>query len=470
MIRFHAGAEHPCTLIYITKHWGAPNFIVWGVPLVLLYFNRFSELMLHKPGQGPFLALLAVLLSPLVGLCGFVECQPPKVVNIAAVFSFDSVIGRSAKTAIEAAIYDINSDPSILKGIRLNTIIKNSKCSVFNGAVEDHIQGSINISLVPNFNHIMEGEYMEYQTLNVLFGLVEGSSRVSSSSDTARGRGGATDKLTNNSASSISSVLQFVDIMVEETEFGGKISEIARESVVQCLEDERERECRRRRELEMLVPPQDQVMLFELVNVVAVDNDDDCGNIINILTVATKRIIFVGLQLIIGLKSLVGKNGMTVLVIKELIEMACVKELQNQEVIQSMSCMNVDTDPNSDSSSPVPIIGVYVTGATLKDVVTLSSLHTQFSNTSYSCCGYKLPVDLTSSMPITLDQLSKLTGTTLICVCMAFLMPSLGLTSYSECFLLQHRFKTDVFKAARTTGYVHFDTSPRENHYIVHPV
>ncbi|KAK9107358.1 hypothetical protein Syun_023369 [Stephania yunnanensis] len=73
-----------------------------------------------------------------VGLCGFVECQPPKVVNIAAVFSFDSVIGRSTKTAIKAAIYDINSDPSILKGIRLNTIIKNSKCSVFNGSVEDN--------------------------------------------------------------------------------------------------------------------------------------------------------------------------------------------------------------------------------------------------------------------------------------------------------------------------------------------
>ncbi|KAK9159869.1 hypothetical protein Syun_006210 [Stephania yunnanensis] len=44
----------------------------------------------------------------------------------------------------------------------------------------------------------------------------------------------------------------------------------------------------------------------------------------------------------------------------------------------------------------------------------------------------KLPVDLTSSMPSALDQLSKLTGTAFICICMAFLMPSPGLTSFSE--------------------------------------
>ncbi|KAK9129260.1 hypothetical protein Sjap_009747 [Stephania japonica] len=46
------GAEHPCTLIYRTKHWSLPNFTVWGVLIFMLYFNRFSELMLHKPGQG----------------------------------------------------------------------------------------------------------------------------------------------------------------------------------------------------------------------------------------------------------------------------------------------------------------------------------------------------------------------------------------------------------------------------------
>ncbi|KAK9159875.1 hypothetical protein Syun_006216 [Stephania yunnanensis] len=35
-------------------------------------------------------------------------------------------------------------------------------------------------------------------------------------------------------------------------------------------------------------------------------------------------------------------------------------------------------------------------------------------------------------MPSALDQLSKLTGTTFICITMAFLMPSVGLTSFSE--------------------------------------
>ncbi|KAK9159992.1 hypothetical protein Syun_006333 [Stephania yunnanensis] len=38
----------------------------------------------------------------------------------------------------------------------------------------------------------------------------------------------------------------------------------------------------------------------------------------------------------------------------------------------------------------------------------------------------KLPVDLTSYMPSALDQLSKLTGTTMICVYMGFIFPSLG--------------------------------------------
>ncbi|KAK9141165.1 hypothetical protein Scep_010846 [Stephania cephalantha] len=44
----------------------------------------------------------------------------------------------------------------------------------------------------------------------------------------------------------------------------------------------------------------------------------------------------------------------------------------------------------------------------------------------------KIPVDLTTEMPSALDQLSKLTGTTLICISMGFLMPSLGINGESE--------------------------------------
>ncbi|KAK9159973.1 hypothetical protein Syun_006314 [Stephania yunnanensis] len=44
----------------------------------------------------------------------------------------------------------------------------------------------------------------------------------------------------------------------------------------------------------------------------------------------------------------------------------------------------------------------------------------------------KLPVDLTSYMPSALDQLSKLTGTTMICVYMGFIFPSLGGSRESE--------------------------------------
>ncbi|KAK9155765.1 hypothetical protein Sjap_003245 [Stephania japonica] len=77
-----------------------------------------------------------ILILVLVELYGFGDCQPPMVVNIAAVFTFDSVIGRSAKTAIEAAIYDINNDPRILKGIRLNLITKDLNCSAFTGTIE----------------------------------------------------------------------------------------------------------------------------------------------------------------------------------------------------------------------------------------------------------------------------------------------------------------------------------------------
>ncbi|KAK7257536.1 hypothetical protein RIF29_31576 [Crotalaria pallida] len=60
----------------------------------------------------------------------------PKVVKIGALFTFNSVIGRSAKPAIMAAIEDVNSDTKVLPGIELQVLLHDTNCSGFLGTVE----------------------------------------------------------------------------------------------------------------------------------------------------------------------------------------------------------------------------------------------------------------------------------------------------------------------------------------------
>ncbi|CAJ1975593.1 unnamed protein product [Sphenostylis stenocarpa] len=56
---------HPCTIIQRTAYWFLPDFNIWGVIAGFLYFNRFGELSVHKPGEPFHLSLVATLLSPL---------------------------------------------------------------------------------------------------------------------------------------------------------------------------------------------------------------------------------------------------------------------------------------------------------------------------------------------------------------------------------------------------------------------
>ncbi|MBA0815167.1 hypothetical protein Gohar_020930 [Gossypium harknessii] len=59
------GKENPCTVLYRTAHWNVPDYLPWGFSLAHMYLSRFSELMVHKPGDGLLLSLLATILTPL---------------------------------------------------------------------------------------------------------------------------------------------------------------------------------------------------------------------------------------------------------------------------------------------------------------------------------------------------------------------------------------------------------------------
>ncbi|XXG39207.1 hypothetical protein AAC387_Pa01g0228 [Persea americana] len=64
-----------------------------------------------------------------------VSSRPP-VVNIGAIFTFNSVIGRVAKVAIEAAVEDINSNSSVLGGTKLVVSMQDSDFSGLVGIME----------------------------------------------------------------------------------------------------------------------------------------------------------------------------------------------------------------------------------------------------------------------------------------------------------------------------------------------
>ncbi|KAJ6399763.1 hypothetical protein OIU77_020338 [Salix suchowensis] len=60
----------------------------------------------------------------------------PAVVNIGAIFTFESTIGRVAKIAIQEAVKDVNANPSILHGTKLKIYMRNTNCSGFLGLAE----------------------------------------------------------------------------------------------------------------------------------------------------------------------------------------------------------------------------------------------------------------------------------------------------------------------------------------------
>lgn len=60
----------------------------------------------------------------------------PSFVNIGALFTFDSIIGRVVKTAIQAAVDDVNADSNMLPRTKMNVVIQDTNCSGFLGIME----------------------------------------------------------------------------------------------------------------------------------------------------------------------------------------------------------------------------------------------------------------------------------------------------------------------------------------------
>ncbi|KAF9678613.1 hypothetical protein SADUNF_Sadunf07G0052700 [Salix dunnii] len=69
------------------------------------------------------------------GVATNVTARPP-FVSIGALLSFNSTIGKVAKVAIQAAVDDVNSDPSILGGTKLRIKMQNANKSGFLGIIE----------------------------------------------------------------------------------------------------------------------------------------------------------------------------------------------------------------------------------------------------------------------------------------------------------------------------------------------
>lgn len=100
--------------------------------------------MCRLPHCQDYLVILVVIFSVLIpsnctntdGNISTAGNTRPSVVNVAALFAFNSVIGRVAKPALELAVKDVNSNETLLNGTKLKLTMVDSNCNVFVGTAE----------------------------------------------------------------------------------------------------------------------------------------------------------------------------------------------------------------------------------------------------------------------------------------------------------------------------------------------
>ncbi|KAG5242746.1 flavin-containing monooxygenase [Salix suchowensis] len=118
------GVKYPCTMIKRNAHWFLPSDNLSGLVLGFLYFNRFSEFMVHKPGETFLLSFVATMLSPLRwGVSKLIETYlrwnlPLKKYGMVPKFSFLEDFSSCQIAMLPDKFYDRVEEGSI--------IIKNS--------------------------------------------------------------------------------------------------------------------------------------------------------------------------------------------------------------------------------------------------------------------------------------------------------------------------------------------------------
>ncbi|KAF3337045.1 glutamate receptor 3.4-like protein [Carex littledalei] len=88
-------------------------------------------------GRSPLLLLFLISLSLTITIRSQ-NSNPQNItsVNIGTLYTFNSIIGRAARLAIELALEDVNSDRTILPDTKLNVISQDTNCSGFLATIE----------------------------------------------------------------------------------------------------------------------------------------------------------------------------------------------------------------------------------------------------------------------------------------------------------------------------------------------
>ena len=84
----------------------------------------------------------------------------PSVVNVGAILAYKSTIGKVAKVAIEAAIEDVNSDPTVLAGTKIQLTMQDSNYDGFLGIVESKLFG-YNSCVFVHLSYSLKVGYLE---------------------------------------------------------------------------------------------------------------------------------------------------------------------------------------------------------------------------------------------------------------------------------------------------------------------